>query len=319
MNLSHNTITSGFSGFFLIVLASFFWALDTLIRYPLINQGFQALHIVFYEHVFLTLLLLVFNLKDLSFIKRVKWSDTLSFLVVGALGSALATLSFTRAFNFLNPSLVILLQKFQPLIALLLARIILKEPLQRSFLGWSSICMVGVFLISYPDLSLIFQQLQGSHSWVAIFFESDSFIWGYILVLISIIGWGAATVFSRKLAMSGMQSSEILLGRFSFGSLALIPLIVIDADSVTSLTNYSLDYFSKIALMIFISGAVAMTIYYQGLKKIQARYATLAEMFFPLMAILINWIFLDQVLAPIQLMGGGILIVGSVVIQLKRL
>jgi len=61
-----------------------------------------------------------------------------------------------------------------------------------------------------------------------------------------------------------------------------------------------------------------MYLYYQGLRITSARAATLAEMFFPFMAILVNWIFLQKSLEPIQLIGGGVLIAGSLVIQLKK-
>ena len=38
-------------------------------------------------------------------------------------------MAFTESFHFLNPSLVILLQKLQPVVAILLAAIVLKEPI----------------------------------------------------------------------------------------------------------------------------------------------------------------------------------------------
>jgi len=36
------------------------------------------------------------------------------------------------------------------------------------------------------------------------------------------------------------------------------------------------------------------------------------------MAVLVNWLFLNAALTPIQLIGGGVLLLGSVVIQLKH-
>jgi hypothetical protein len=45
--------------------------------------------------------------------------------VIGGVGSAIATVAFTESFQFLNPSLVILLQKMQPVVAITLAAIVL--------------------------------------------------------------------------------------------------------------------------------------------------------------------------------------------------
>jgi drug/metabolite transporter (DMT)-like permease len=41
-------------------------------------------------------------------------------------------------------------------------------------------------------------------------------------------------------------------------------------------------------------------------------------MFFPLSAVAINWIFLGAKLTPVQLVGAGLLTLGSAVIQLKN-
>jgi drug/metabolite transporter (DMT)-like permease len=41
-------------------------------------------------------------------------------------------------------------------------------------------------------------------------------------------------------------------------------------------------------------------------------------MFFPFFAIIVNWVFLGKQLSELQLVGGAILIFGSLVIQLKK-
>ena len=46
--------------------------------------------------------------------------------------------------------------------------------------------------------------------------------------------------------------------------------------------------------------------------------ATLAELFFPLCAVVINWLFLNTELDWVQIVGGVILVLGSTVIQLKE-
>lgn len=45
-------------GFWPIIAAAFCWALDTLIRYPLIYSGIAAEYIVLMEHLLLTLFFL---------------------------------------------------------------------------------------------------------------------------------------------------------------------------------------------------------------------------------------------------------------------
>ena len=70
--------------------------------------------------------------------------------------------------------------------------------------------------------------------------------------------------------------------------------------------------------MVLVSGLLAMYLYYQGLRRIPARLCTLAEMFFPLMAVIVNWIFLGASLSIVQISGAIILVAGSLIIQIKQ-
>jgi drug/metabolite transporter (DMT)-like permease len=298
------------TGILLIVLACFFWGMDTLIRYPLVERGINPISIVFYEHL---ILFVIFSLRLIPEIKRLgdlKLSDVLSFFVIGGLGSAIATVAFTESFLYLNPSLVILLQKFQPVVAIALAYLVLKEQVEKQFLIWAGICLFGGVLVSSPDIERLYQLMRSDMRVVL----SDVAIKGYGLVGISIIGWGSATVFGKRLTMAGFDTKAILGGRFLMGLLTLIPFIQWNQQLLLPEGN---DYI-RLLVMVLISGALAMYLYYQGLKRIQAKTTAIAEMFFPFFSIVANWIFLGKQLSELQLVGGAILIIGSLVIQLKK-
>lgn len=298
------------TGILFIVLACVLWGVDTLIRYPLVERGLHPVSIVFYEHVVLTL---IFSLSLVTGIKRMgdlRLSDVLSFFVVGGLGSAIATVAFTESFIYLNPSLVILLQKMQPVVAIILASLILKEQIEKKFLIWASICLLGGILVSSPDIVRLYNLLTNDFNVVV----SDGAIRGYGLVAISILGWGSATVFGKRLSMTGFDTKTILGGRFLVGFLVLVPFVQWDQKMILPEGH---DYV-RILVMVLISGALAMYLYYQGLKRLPAKTTAIAEMFFPFFAIIANWLFLGKQLTELQLVGGGILIIGSLVIQLKK-
>jgi drug/metabolite transporter (DMT)-like permease len=273
--------------------------------------GMNPIVIVFYEHLLLTGIFSIIFFKSLTKIWKAQASHFFYFFVVGGVGSALATVAFTQAFRYLNPSLVILLQKFQPLIAIILARYVLGEKIQRAFIFWASICLLGAVLISYEDIL----NMTGTTQKLSQLLFHKGAVQGYLLVLISVIGWGAATVFGKKLSESGYSNEEIMAGRFIMGLACLIPFMV----GESSLFTHNLETYGKISLMVVVSGVLAMWLFYQGLRKISARACSLAEMFFPFMAIIVNWIFLGTSLSPLQLIGGGVLLLGSSIIQLRRL
>lgn len=297
-------------GTFFILLACMFWGMDTLIRYPLVERGLNPVSIVFYEHLILCLIFATSLIPAIKRIGNLRLSDVLSFVIVGGVGSALATVCFTESFKYLNPSLVILLQKFQPVVAIFLSAIVLKENIQKPFLFWSGVCLVGGTLVSSPDLFRFWDLWRNGNGIVS----SDGAIQGYLLVLISVVGWGAATVFGKNLSTAGFDPKAIMGGRFLTGLIVLIPFMHFNQSIIyNDITDYS-----KILLMVLISGACAMWFYYKGLKLVPARSAAISEMFFPFFAIILNWIFLGKELNQWQLVGGGLLILGSLIIQLKR-
>ncbi|MFP5386348.1 MAG: DMT family transporter [Bacteriovoracia bacterium] len=298
-------------GTFLVILACLFWGVDTLIRYPLVERGINPITIVFYEHCILALIFssgLILKLKRLG---DLKLADVFSFIIIGGIGSAIATVAFTESFRYLNPSLVIILQKLQPIVVIILASLILKEEIHKQFILWALVCLMGGFLVSSPDIARFYSLMVQDFSTVT----SDAALKGYVLVAVSILGWGATTVFGKRLSISGFDTKDIMSGRFMTGLIFLIPFVEWDSSNLVLPRG---EDFLKIVIMVIISGALAMWLYYQGLKRLSARTTAIAEMFFPFFAIIMNWIFLGKQLTELQLIGGAILIFGSLVIQLKK-
>lgn len=296
-------------GIFYILIACFLWAVDTLVRYPLLGQGVSAQRIVFTEHLILTIIFLPVLFKNVRTFWQAKVAHVFYFLIIGGLGSAIGTLAFTRAFGLINPSLVILLQKFQPIVAIILARVVLNERVNLSFFKWGILCLIGAGLLSFEDISAGLSQLEMGSDLL----NQKSFI-GYALTFVAVISWGSSTVFGKKLSLSGLGEKEIMAGRFSMGLVCLIPILL------TGEMNLDLngETWSKLFLMVLLSGVLGMFFYYKGLKLVSARVCALAEMFFPLCAVLVNWAFLSQSLSIYQMLGGLLLLIGSTVIQLRH-
>ncbi len=293
-------------GFLLIVAACVLWGFDTLIRYPLLFSGPSAQRIVFTEHLLLVLFLVPIAWKSRAVFWRAQVSHLFWFFIIGAIGSAYATLAFTKAFSLINPSLVILLQKLQPVVAISLAHFLLGERIKVSFLFWAMLALFGAFLISSPDI------LPGLQNFSLI---SDNALLGYSLTLFAVIAWGASTVYGKKLSTVGYEETQIMFGRFAMGLIALLPLFSIIGIEL----DFNFQINIRILAMVLISGLAGMWLYYQGLKRVSARLSALAEMFFPLCAVTINWIFLDKMLEPVQIFGAVLLILSSTMIQILKL
>jgi drug/metabolite transporter (DMT)-like permease len=210
----------------------------------------------------------------------------------------------------LNPTVVILLQKLQPIVAILLAYWLLKERIEGDFLRWAAVILFGSFVMMWPDLRLL-----GDAQW---HYSSDSvsILKGYGYTLIAVIAWGAATVCGKYLSHQHMPANAIMSGRFVAGLLVLLPLTLAQSDSLTTMTSVD---FSLVIVMALLSGFIGMWFYYQGLKTVPAQLATLAELSFPVFAAAINWLFLDMGLTAYQIVGGLVLILGNIGLRMKEL
>ena len=112
-------------GVLVVALGASLWAVDAPIRKPL-TDVLPATSIVFAEHLFLALYSLPMVIAARRVFSQLRLSGWLALLAIAWGGSGLATVLFTQAFKVGNPTTAILLQKLQPMIAVLLAALILK-------------------------------------------------------------------------------------------------------------------------------------------------------------------------------------------------
>ncbi|MFZ6036103.1 MAG: DMT family transporter [Patescibacteria group bacterium] len=282
---------------YVIVFAAFLWSTDALIRLPLTGHVPSQV-IVFYEHLFGVVLLLPVLFLKLSEFRNLNRKDWMAILCIGVGGSALATLFFTQSFLYVSPSVSILLQKVQPLLAISLAALLLKERLNKHFLLWAFVAIVGAFFVSFPDGHINFSL-------------SDSR--GIYLALAAAFFWGASTVFGRmvvtKISFAALTVIRLLV------ALMFITVLMTTQRTLASLGDVSSGDVWSLILITLVPGTGALLLYYGGLRHTKASIATIAELFFPFAAVILNWFFLDQTLVVPQIIGGAVLLFGIYQVQ----
>lgn len=245
------------------------------------------------EHMFIAVFALALLLPRLHELKNLSWREWLSVVFIGFGGSALATVLFTQSFHYLNPTVAILLQKLQPLIAILLAYWVLGERLSKNFWLWTVLALFGAYVVSFPDLK-------------ATGFTWNSNTLGILLALGAAFFWGGSTVFGRfvlnKVSFQMMTSLRFL------SALVFLFFLNIYYKTLPELRlTTSKDWFF-VFMTAMVAGFVSLLIYYYGLRSTRASIATLCELAFPFAAVIVNWIFLGATLVPMQIIGGLILL-----------
>lgn len=290
------------AGTLFIMVACFTWALDTLIRYPLLGAGYSTLQIVLFEHLTLVLVTSPLLWRYRYAFRKMSVLSFGCLFFIGGIGSAVGTLAFTQAFHYLNPTVVILLQKLQPIVAILLAYLLLKERIQGQFIQWASVILLGSFVMIWPDIrGLGDAQLYYSPNNMTI-------LSGYGYTLIAVLAWGTATVCGKYLSRQHVPANAIMSGRFLTGLVVLVPMAMMPSSTLMEMPVKDM---SLVVTMALLSGLIGMCFYYHGLKTVPAQMATLAELSFPVFAAVINWFFLNMGLTGYQIIGGLMLLLGN--------
>ncbi len=280
---------------YLIFIAAMLWATDAPFRMHL-TKDLNSNFIVLAEHCVDVLFVAPVLIVGYSQLKKLRFNEWLAVAFIAICGSALASVAFTQAFHYVNPSVAILLQKLQPFIAISLAAGVLKERLTVRYWEWALSAIVGAYLISFPNLKPeLFPGEQFNPNVIGV---------GY--ALLAALLWGASTVFGKYVLRNA--DFKIVTGlRFVLAFLFLIVLNV-TSHSLPPMSGVSIQDWLYIFIIAVASGVVALFIYYKGLENTKASVATIAELGFPMAAVIINWVFLDATLVPVQLLGMVILV-----------
>lgn len=278
-------------GPWLVTLAAVLWAVDAPFRKYLTTQ-LSSGAIVLMEHILIAVLVMAIFLPRLNEIKKLNLRDWISVIFIGFGGSALATILFTQSFHYLNPTVAILLQKLQPLIAIGLAAVLLKETMSKNFWLWAIVAIFGAYIISFPDLKPTGFSWQGNI--------------GVLLALGAAFFWGGSTVFGR-LVLSKISFQMMTSLRFLS---ALVFLVLINGyyGTLGEIGSASMRDWTFVFIIAVLAGFISLLVYYYGLRSTKASVATICELAFPLAAVVVNWVFLDAILSVVQVVGGLILL-----------
>jgi drug/metabolite transporter (DMT)-like permease len=284
--------TSGISGIWYVALGATLWGLDPLFRILLL-KSFTSAQIVFIEHV----LLAIYALPVLMKYRRTL-TGKLSVAVIGALlfiswgGSAIATILFTAAFSHGSANAILLLQKLQPLFAIILARVLLKETLPSKFFAYIGVALLGTYLLTF-GLGLPGMGLKDL---------------GTISCLFSILAavlWGGSTVMGKFLLQKNLDFPVVTSLRFLMALPLLTIILLVSGDhwQLNSTSNGLTIIAVNLLFQAFFPGLLSMLLYYKGLSSTKAFFATLAELAFPAVGVCMNWLIFGQKLTIGQLVG----------------
>ncbi|QQS35825.1 MAG: EamA family transporter [Ignavibacteriales bacterium] len=279
-----------------IIIAASLWALDGIVLRPSLFS-LPVVVVVLIESAVVAVILTPFFLKRFAELKSLKPKDWIAFAGVAILGGAVGTMAITKALfyvNFVNLSIVILIQKLQPVFAISLAAVLLKEKLHKDFFIWAVIAITGAYFMTFgtnlPDFN------SGDKTTIAAIFS-----------LVAAISFSSSTVLSKR----ALRNVEYRMGtylRFLITSFVMLFIVLLtgEINSAGAVTTNQVYIFLIIA---FSTGGTAIFLYYYGLKKITASVAAICELSFPLTAVILEYFVHGNILGVVQWIGAGVLLV----------
>lgn len=276
------------TGFLFVVLASALWGTDALFRRGLALE-LPASSVVFAEHAILVALTLPLLRRALPALRTFSRADWVSIVLIGSGASATATMLFTAAFTFDDPNAPLLLQKLQPLVAVLGARLVLGERLMPRYALYFALAVGGAYLITFPDpLAVSVNRLVPA-----------------LLAAGAAALWAMGTVLGRRLTAK-VAFGPLTALRIAFG-LPASALIVALVQGPSGFTVYAPADGTALLLLALIPGLLALLLYYRGLSRTPAAAATLGELAFPLSALVINYLAFGATVTATQAVGIAVL------------
>lgn len=280
----------------LIIIAASLWAVDGIVLTPSL-YSLPVTLVVFIESSVVAVILTVFFKKYFAQLKNLTPKDWLAFLGVALFGGAIGTMAITRALfyvNFVNLSIVVFIQKMQPIFAIVLAGIILKEKLKKDFFIWAGLAIISAYIMTF-GFSL------------PNFNTGDKTTMAALFALLAAASFGSSTVLSKR----ALRNVNYELGtylRFAITSLIMLT-IVLSSGTIASISEVSSKQIWVFLIIAFTTGGPAIFLYYYGLKNISASVATICELAFPLVAVVLEYFVHGNILSPVQWIGAALLLV----------
>ncbi|PIR13830.1 EamA family transporter [Candidatus Falkowbacteria bacterium CG11_big_fil_rev_8_21_14_0_20_39_10] len=280
-----------------IMLAAFLWSLDGIFIRPKFYV-LPASLVVFLEHALGFLVLSPFIIISWPKIKLLRPKDWGAIFWVCVFGGLIGTIMITKAFfaamdGEVTFATVVILQKLQPVFALIMARLILGERLSKKFYLWAGVAVAAAYFLAFGKTGLMIGEINLFHS--AAFFA-----------ILAAFAFGSSTVLGKRI-VNHLDFKSTAALRFGLTGLMAFILILATGDLFKT-GDLQAVHWRLLVLIVFTSGAGAIFIYYFGLKRVTASQATICELFWPLSAVVLDYILNKNVLNSIQIISTLVLL-----------
>ena len=227
------------------------------------------------------------NSQDIIWDKK-----TFFFLVLGGLCFALDMSIWNWSLSFTSVANATLMANIAPVFVVIFGVLFLGYKIEISFIVTLLLALMGVFLVILPgEQIMVFGDSLGILA--AVFYA------GYIL--------------SIKDLTNVLQPAKTLFYVTIITTVCLFPISLIEADSLNLSKS---EFFILISYAIF-SQTFAQGLITLGISKVSAHLSSLVLLMQPVAAAFYGWFFLQELLSPLQ-MTGGLIVLAAIYLASRK-
>lgn len=282
-----------------IAFSATLWWLDGVVLTPRL-YNLDLNFVVFMLHLIPFVLMNIVLWEEAKKVKEFHLKQIGLLAAIAFFWGILWTLSIVKAVflvHFDGLSVVALLQKLQPVIAITLAYFFLKEKPTKYFLFWASLAIVASYFLVF---GLNMPNFQGNSD----YFKAMAF------ALVAALSFGSATVLG-KLAVKEFSFQTVTYYRFGITAFLMF-FVVLFTGNLFTFEHVTMANWFTFLIIAFTTGSGAIFLYYYGLKKVNAMTATLCELMFPVSTVIFDYVVNQHTLSYVQL-AAAVVIIGSVI------
>jgi drug/metabolite transporter (DMT)-like permease len=289
--------TSNRRGYLFVVLAAACWASGASASKFLFNSGVTPFQLVQLRITTAVVFLFLWMLCRKRSLFRVDRRDLVYFLLLGTFGMAAINITYLYAISKLNVAAALILEYLAPVVIALYTVLFQRERLN----GWTvaaiAAALSGCYLVvGAYNLNLFQLNIAGILSGLG---AAGAFAWWSVHGEYGMRRYNPWTVLFYALLVAAVEWNLLHPPLEAF------------------MHAYSPATWGWIVFVALVGAILPFGLYYEGISRIRATRASITSTLEPIMAGVLSFIFLGEVMAPLQILGGGLVISSIVLLQVK--
>ena len=285
-------------GYGYVILAAVCWAAGGSASKFLFNNGITPFQMVQLRLTTATMMLTLWLLWRHRNLFKIEGKDLPYFLVLGTLGMAAINITYLFAISRLNVAVAILLEYLASIFIALYAVVFMRDRLT-ALMKLAIVCAIaGCYLVvGAYNINILNMNIAG--------------IISGLLAALAFAWWSIHGEY-------GMRRYNPWTVLFYAMLVASVEWNILHPPLESLLHAYTIQIWFWIIFIAIVGTVLPFGFYYEGINLIRSTRASITSTLEPIMAGIFAFIFLNEVMEPLQLVGGGLVITAVILLQIKQ-